>query len=190
MYLCFRKWFFYCFDNYIDVIITNEHAADAPQFEKLIENVSKNFEIKEISADAAYSSKRNIETVLKHGGKPYIMFKSNARIKVANQNISKVLTNKEYTAIWKNFLFGERNLDFKIEEIFIETEIYKGYDTSAKIENLRKSSVLQVMMGSVVLISIKELNEDVLVALENIQKNGVGNDTIDGFGEVEICGKK
>lgn len=61
-----------------DVIITDEYSADSPHFEKLIDNTSKYFNIKHVSADAAYSSRRNIETVLKHGGEPFIMFKSNA----------------------------------------------------------------------------------------------------------------
>jgi transposase len=47
-------------------------------FKKLIENTSKYFNIKQVSADEAYSSRKNIETVLKQGGDPFIMFKSNA----------------------------------------------------------------------------------------------------------------
>ena len=61
-----------------DVIITDEYSADSPHFKKLVENTSKYFNIKQVSADAAYSSRKNIETVLKHGGEPFIMFKSNA----------------------------------------------------------------------------------------------------------------
>ena len=61
-----------------DVIITDEYSADGPHFKKLVENTSTYFNIKQVSADAAYSSRKNIETVLKHGGEPFIMFKSNA----------------------------------------------------------------------------------------------------------------
>jgi transposase/predicted nucleic acid-binding Zn finger protein len=61
-----------------DVVITSEHSADSPQFKQLVENTSKSFKISQVSADAAYSSKKNIETVVEHGGKPFIMFKSNA----------------------------------------------------------------------------------------------------------------
>jgi len=36
-----------------DVIITDEHGADSPQFRKLIKNTAHNFSIHEVSADAA-----------------------------------------------------------------------------------------------------------------------------------------
>ena len=61
-----------------DVVITDEHGADSPQFKKLIKNTAKNFSIREISADAAYSSRKNLEIVSRHGGTAYIPFKSNA----------------------------------------------------------------------------------------------------------------
>jgi transposase len=61
-----------------DVVITDEHGADSPQFKKLIKNTAKNFSIHEVSADAAYSSRKNLETVSKYGGTAYIPFKSNA----------------------------------------------------------------------------------------------------------------
>jgi len=61
-----------------DVVITDEHGADSLQFKKLIKNTAQNFSIHEISADAAYSSRKNIEIVNKYGGTAYIPFKSNA----------------------------------------------------------------------------------------------------------------
>lgn len=61
-----------------DVIITDEHGADSPQFKKLIKNTAQNFSIHEVCADAAYSSRKNLEIVSKYGGTAYIPFKSNA----------------------------------------------------------------------------------------------------------------
>ena len=58
-----------------DVIITDEHGGDSPQFEKLIKETSKWFDIGEVSADAAYSSRKNHEIVDKLGGKAYIPFR-------------------------------------------------------------------------------------------------------------------
>ena len=60
------------------VIITDEHSADSPQFKKLLLNTSKYFNIDEVSADLAYSSRKNLEIVDKLGGIPYIPFKKNA----------------------------------------------------------------------------------------------------------------
>lgn len=60
-----------------DVVITDEHAGDSPQFKKLLQNTSEYFDIGEVSADKAYSSRKNIEIVGQHGGAPYIPFKKN-----------------------------------------------------------------------------------------------------------------
>ena len=62
-----------------DIIITDEHSADSPQFKKLMLNTSKFFDIQEVSADLAYSSRKNLEIVDKLGGTAYIPFKKNAR---------------------------------------------------------------------------------------------------------------
>ena len=61
-----------------DIIITDEHSADSPQFKKLMLNASKFFNIQEVSADLAYSSRKNLEIVDKLGGTAYIPFKKNA----------------------------------------------------------------------------------------------------------------
>ena len=61
-----------------DIIITDEHSADSPQFKKLMLNTSKFFDIQEVSADLAYSSRKNLEIVDKLGGTAYIPFKKNA----------------------------------------------------------------------------------------------------------------
>lgn len=60
------------------LVITDEHGADSPQFKKLLLNTSKYFNIKEVSADKAYSSRKNLEIVDKLGGKAYILFRKNA----------------------------------------------------------------------------------------------------------------
>ncbi|MFZ3169683.1 MAG: transposase [Candidatus Methanoperedens sp.] len=41
------------------VIITEDYANDSPYFEPLVQDTSKNFNINEVSADKAYSSRYN-----------------------------------------------------------------------------------------------------------------------------------
>jgi len=71
-----------------DVIITDEHGADGPQLKKLIQNTAKHFKIGEVSADLAYSSRKNLQLIDGFGGTPYIPFKKNA-------------TGKSKGALWK-----------------------------------------------------------------------------------------
>jgi transposase len=54
----------------------NEH--DSPQFPELVEQTAKNFKMREVSADKAYSSRDNLEFVESKGAAPFIPFKSNA----------------------------------------------------------------------------------------------------------------
>jgi len=61
-----------------DVIVTDEHSADSPQFKKLVQRTSEYFNVKKVVADAAYSSSQNHEIVQKLGAKAFIPFKSNA----------------------------------------------------------------------------------------------------------------
>lgn len=59
--------------------ITAGKKADCPQFENLIENTKKVFDIKEVSADKAYSSRHNLAVVSQLGGIAYIPFKSSTK---------------------------------------------------------------------------------------------------------------
>jgi transposase len=60
------------------VAITDAHSNDSPQFGPLVRKTSNGFTINEISADMAYSSRLNLQTVANEGGKAYIPFKKNA----------------------------------------------------------------------------------------------------------------
>jgi hypothetical protein len=61
-----------------DAIITDGYAADSPQFIKLVEGTNGYFDISEVSADKAYSSRKNHEFVASIGATAFIPFKKNA----------------------------------------------------------------------------------------------------------------
>jgi transposase len=60
------------------VAITDAYSNDSPQFGALVRKTAEGFTIGEISADRAYSSRQNLQTVSNEGGKAYIPFKKNA----------------------------------------------------------------------------------------------------------------
>jgi transposase len=60
------------------VAITEGNGADSPQFGPLIKRTAEGFAIDEVSADLAYSSHLNLQSVANAGGKAYIPFKKNA----------------------------------------------------------------------------------------------------------------
>lgn len=60
------------------VEITSRFAGDSPQFRSLVDTTAKNFVMQEVSADKAYLSAANLQTVVEHAAMPYIPFKSNS----------------------------------------------------------------------------------------------------------------
>lgn len=61
------------------VNITPGNYADHPQFSNLIKETSNIYDVKEISADKAYSSKANLQFVHNMGAIPFIPFKTNTK---------------------------------------------------------------------------------------------------------------
>jgi transposase len=53
-------------------------AGDAPEYKPLLEATNRNFTVREVSADKAYSSVANLQATVDVGATPYIPFKSNA----------------------------------------------------------------------------------------------------------------
>ena len=61
------------------VNITSGRKGDSPEFAKLVEKTKKIFDIREVSADKAYSSRKNLKVVSELGGIAYIPFKKNMK---------------------------------------------------------------------------------------------------------------
>jgi len=78
-------------------------SADNPQFVALLGKTSKTFDIDEVSADKAYSSKRNIKATQMMGGTAYIPFKSNAAVQV---NASYNDMNDIWNRMWHFYNFN------------------------------------------------------------------------------------
>ena len=71
------------------VTITDGNSNDSPQLSPLIKQISEGFTIKEVSADLAYSSKKNLELVSSVGGVPYIPLKKNVTGKARGSSMWK-----------------------------------------------------------------------------------------------------
>lgn len=61
------------------VTVTHGTAADSPQLKPLLDKTTETFTIQEVSADKAYSSRKNLEAIHDAGGVPYIPFKENTK---------------------------------------------------------------------------------------------------------------
>uniref|UniRef100_UPI0018F0C6FF transposase n=1 Tax=Vibrio cholerae TaxID=666 RepID=UPI0018F0C6FF len=57
--------------------IKDRHAADTKELPHLLHRTAENFDVREISADKAYSSHANFDFARQYGAMPYIAFRSN-----------------------------------------------------------------------------------------------------------------
>jgi transposase len=71
------------------VKITTQFDNDCPQLPELVEHTAEYFDMEEVSADKAYSSKKNLEVIDKHEAVPYIPFKSGVTGKARGSPIWK-----------------------------------------------------------------------------------------------------
>jgi transposase len=74
------------------VEVTPTETADAPQLPQLVNTTAKTFDINEVSADKAYSSKKNLNAVIAVNGTPYVPFKNYSK---GNQG------NHGFDGIWQ-----------------------------------------------------------------------------------------
>lgn len=58
------------------VEITGRYSHDSPQFKPLVKATARNFKMRDVDADKAYSSKGNLELVANYGATPYVPFKA------------------------------------------------------------------------------------------------------------------
>jgi len=77
------------------VEMTDGYVADSPQFKGLVETTAKNFTMQEVSADKAYLSAKNLQTVVDNHAQPYIPFKTNS------VTFDRQQPNRNKPAIWK-----------------------------------------------------------------------------------------
>jgi transposase len=77
------------------VEITDRRAGDAPYFKPLVDATAKNFKMREVSADKAYISEKNLQAVVDHNAMPYIPFKSNSTGQDRNNRYRQ-------STLWKN----------------------------------------------------------------------------------------
>jgi len=86
--------------------ITEKSGGDSTQFEELVSETAKTFEISEVSADKAYSSRDNLNLVNELGATPYIPFRSNTTGK-SHGSGSKLWNKLFYYFLYKHDEFNE-----------------------------------------------------------------------------------
>lgn len=75
------------------VEVTDRYVNDCPQFKPLVDATARNFVMNEVSADKAYLSNANLQTVVMHNAMPYIAFKHNS--------VGQSVRGAKNSAVWE-----------------------------------------------------------------------------------------
>ncbi|ADI74361.1 transposase IS4 family protein [Methanohalobium evestigatum Z-7303] len=138
--------------------VTQHRVNDNIPFSDLIYRTAERFNIEEISADKAYSSKSNIELIRKLGAEPFIPFKNNLTGKSRGvsewaEEYRKFVNNKaEFSKH-----FGNRN---KVESVFNMMKSKFGVQLKSRDEQALINEVLCKVLCHNICVLIHEVNEN------------------------------
>ena len=137
--------------------ITEAYSHDTKEFPELLNTTARTFEIKEVSADKAYSSRDNSEAVENVGGIAYIPFKSNTSGKARGSALWKKLFNF-YTYNREEFLqhYHKRS---NSETVFHMVKSKFGDYVRSKEWNAQVNEVLLKILCHNICVVIHEIHE-------------------------------
>ncbi|MGI6589479.1 MAG: IS5 family transposase [Candidatus Iainarchaeum sp.] len=137
--------------------VTDEYSADCPEFKGLIQQLN-NYNIQEVSADKAYSSRDNLSLVNNLGAVPFIPFKSNATGKPRGKS-----------HIWrKMFNYFQYNQEEFLEHYHkrsnVETTFHMiksklGDSLKSKNETAQKNELLCKLIAHNIIVLISETSQ-------------------------------
>jgi transposase len=137
--------------------ITEAYCNDSPELSKLIKQTAKHFKLNEISADKAYSSRENLETISKFGANPFIPFKKNASGKSRGSLIWKKMY---HYFLYKNeeFLehYGKRS---NSETVFHMIKTKFRDNLRSKTKTAQINELLCKILCHNICVVIQEMNE-------------------------------
>jgi len=139
------------------VDVSPGYHHDSPYFDKLVRCTAKNFRMQEISADAAYLSRKHMNTVDELGGVPYIMFRKNT----SGKTQGSMMWHKMHKLFIKNrkvFLehYHKRS---NAESVFNMMKRKIGTHLNCKSEQGQLNELLCICLVHNVLVLIQELME-------------------------------
>jgi len=149
--------------------VTEGTASDSMQFESLVTQTKTNFNIGEVSADKAYSSRKNLSLVAEAGGVPFVPFKSNSRHRPLG------------SPIWKNMyhfynMFRDEFMEHYHKRSNVETTMHMikskfGSRLRSKTRIAQINELLAKILCHNICVVIHELHELGLVS-NSLIRNG------------------
>jgi transposase len=151
------------------IAITEGYYHDSPQFEGLVKTTAKNFDIKEMSADAGYMARHNFDIVSSVGAIPYIMFRSNA----SNRARGSLVYKRMYQMFkqHRGRFLDRYHLRSNAESVFSTIKRKFGTHLHSKSEIGMTNELLCIILAHNICVLIQELFEsNTILNFEDCQK--------------------
>jgi transposase len=139
------------------VEITEETASDCPQFKPLIEKTAENFQIGEVSADKAYSSRENHEIVGDFGGMAYIPFRTNATGRAGHSALWKKMFH--FYNLHRDEFLQHYHKRSNVETVFHMVKTKFGDSVRSKERTAQVNEVLLKFLCHNICVLIQEMHE-------------------------------
>jgi hypothetical protein len=130
-------------------------TGDAPLLPALVDATAANFTIREASADKGYSSRDNHDAIAKHGGTPFIAFKSSATGGVGGM----FGTMYHFFSLHREVFLKSYHKRSNVESTFAMIKAKFGDSVRSKTDTAMKNEVLAKMVCHNIVCVIHELYE-------------------------------
>ena len=139
---------------------TASQSADSPYLADFVRVTAKNFQINEVSADIAYSIKKNLNAIVDAGGTPYIPFKARAVAKPKDKPGDSL-----WAQMYRFFTLNEpefnRNYHKRsnVETVFHMIKAKFGDRVRAKTDTARVNEALMKVLCHNICVLIRAMHE-------------------------------
>lgn len=139
------------------IIVTNQHVADSVKFKRLVESTGEDFIMREVSADKAYSSRKNLQLVSDLGAIPFIPFKKNTTGNARGCQI--------WRQMWMYFMFHEDDFNehyhkrSNAETVFAMMKRKFTHHLKTRNEESQANEVLTIALCHNICVLIQEIFE-------------------------------
>lgn len=138
--------------------ITNEFGGDSPQFKPMVSEAHENgFNMEEVSADKAYSSRANYEAVSKNGGTAYIPFKSNTTGKARGSYLWRKMWH--YFEFRREEFMEHYHVRSNVETVFQMVKAKFGDRVKSKNQTAQENELLCKFIAHNIVVLIHEIHE-------------------------------
>jgi len=138
--------------------ITEGYAPDCPMLPQLVDSTSKRFQIKEVMADKAYLSRKNLDAVSGHGAIPFVPFKKNSNNRAEGSGTWKAM--HRYFFEHREEFMEHYHLRSNVESVFSMMKRKQGTYLRSKNDVAQYNEILCKALVHNICVLIHEMYEN------------------------------